>query len=113
MKKSAKKISGGEAQRVAFARATVYEPAVLMLDEFTANLDPANVAMLENAVRGFRTGGGTAIIVSHNILQVKRLGDRVGILIGGRLVETGNVKDVFSHPKHELVRKFLTGEMAW
>lgn len=113
LKKSARKVSGGEAQRAAFARSTVFGPKVLLLDEFTANLDPANSEILEKAVMDFRAKGGCVVLVSHNILQVKRLGDRVGILIGGKMIETGNVKDVFSCPKNELTGKFLSGEMVW
>ena len=113
LKKKAKRISGGEAQRVAFARALVHGPRVLLLDEFTANLDPANVEILERTVREFASSGGTALMASHNILQVKRLGTRVGILMDGRIVESGEVAKVFAHPESEQARRFLSGEMAW
>lgn len=113
LKKNARKVSGGEVQRAAFARATVFGPEVILLDEFTANLDPANSEILERAVQDFKANGGGVLMVSHNLFQVKRLGDRVGILIDGSLIETGDVDAVFSRPENELARKFLTGEMVW
>jgi tungstate transport system ATP-binding protein len=64
-------LSGGEAQRMAFARAIVFKPDVLLLDEPTANLDPANVAKIEEIIRKIRSELGTTIIMtSHNIYQL-------------------------------------------
>jgi len=113
LRKNASKVSGGEAQRTSFARALVFEPKVLFLVEFIANLDPANAEILESVVRDFTSKGGTAVMVTHKLLQVKRLADRMAIVMEGRLVQVGKIKDVFAKPKNELVRKFVTGEMAW
>jgi tungstate transport system ATP-binding protein len=106
-------LSGGEVQRLAFARATVLEPEMLLLDEFTANLDPANIALLEEAVRKYRDGGGTVMMVTHNPAQGKRLADRVCLLLGGRLVETGPSDEFFQKPRTEQGRAFLNGTMVW
>jgi tungstate transport system ATP-binding protein len=106
-------LSGGEVQRLAFARATVLRPELLLLDEFTANLDPANIALLEKAVRKYRDGGGTVMMVTHNIAQGKRLADRVCLLLGGKMVEVGPSEKFFENPETEKGRAFLNGSMVW
>lgn len=111
---SALTLSGGEQQRVAFARATVLHPEVLLLDEFTANLDPANVRLLEDATRRYRaTTGGTVVVVTHNLFQAKRLADRVAFLLDGRFQEVAPVKEFFEAPQRPETRAFLSGEMAY
>lgn len=110
----ARGLSGGEAQRVAFARAAVLQPRLLLLDEFTANLDPANVALLEEAVLRFRAEtGATVLMASHNFLQAKRMADRVGLLLQGRLVEAADTERFFEAPEREETRRFLAGEMVY
>ena len=108
------RLSGGEQQRVAFARATVLRPDVLLLDEFTSNLDPANVRLLESATRRYREETGcTVAIVTHNLFQAKRLADRVGLLLDGRFVEVGPTHAVFENPARPETQAFLSGEMAY
>lgn len=108
------RLSGGEQQRVAFARATVLHPEVLLLDEFTSNLDPANVRLLESATQRYRRETGcTVVIVTHNLFQAKRLADRVGLLLDGIFVEVGPTREVFDNPARPETRAFLTGEMAY
>lgn len=107
-------LSGGEQQRVAFARAAVLRPEVLLLDEFTAHLDPANVRLLEEATRRYRaTTGATVVIVTHNLFQAKRLADRVAFLFDGRFQEVAPAKEFFEAPKRPETRAFLSGEMAY
>ena len=106
-------LSGGEVQRLAFARATVLKPELLLLDEFTANLDPANISILEKGVRNYRDGGGTVLMVTHNLAQGKRLADRVCLLLGGKLVEVGPANEFFEKPATEQGREFLNGTMVW
>lgn len=113
-KEAAAKLSGGEQQRVAFARAIVVRPEVLFLDEFTSNLDPANVRLLEDATRRYRQETGcTVVVVTHNLFQSKRLADRVTLLLDGRLLETAPTAEFFEHPKRPETRAFLSGEMAY
>jgi len=112
-KRAASTLSGGEVQRLAFARAAVLRPDLLLLDEFTANLDPANITMLENGVRRFREGGGTVLMVTHNLAQGKRLADRVCLLLGGKLVEAGPSGKFFDAPETKEARDFLNGTMVW
>ncbi|OGS63539.1 MAG: hypothetical protein A3K59_06330 [Euryarchaeota archaeon RBG_19FT_COMBO_69_17] len=110
----ADRLSGGEQQRIAFARAAVLRPEVLFLDEFTANLDPGNVRLLEQAVlRHRREAGSTIVIVTHNLFQARRLADRVGVLLEGRLAEVGPARDIFEASQTPEVRAFLSGEMAY
>jgi len=108
------RLSGGEQQRLAFARAAVLRPKVLFLDEFTANLDPANVRALEEATLRHRAETGcTTVIVTHNLLQAKRLADRVAFLLDGRFVEVSPTHTFFEDPARPETRAFLSGELAF
>jgi tungstate transport system ATP-binding protein len=107
-------LSGGEAQRMAFARSIVFKPEVLLLDEPTANLDPANVAKIEDVIKKIRGELGTTIIMaSHNIHQVRRLADRVGILLNGELIEVNTKEQIFTHPNDARSYAFINGEFIY
>ena len=113
-KQRARTLSGGEAQRMAFARAIVYDPEILLLDEPTASLDPANVGKIEDIIRRIRDERGTTIIIaSHNIPQVKRIADRVGILLDGELIEVNDKEKIFAAPADRRSEAFLKGEMVY
>jgi tungstate transport system ATP-binding protein len=110
----ASRLSAGEAQRAAFARAIVLRPELLLLDEFTANLDPANVRILEGAVANYRrASGATVVLVTHNLFQAKRLAARVGLLLDGALVETGPVGEFFEGARDPRTRAFVRGDLAY
>ncbi len=110
----ASSLSGGEAQRVALARALIFNPRVLLLDEPTANLDPANIAVIERLVREFREETKmTVIVVTHNVFQARRLCDRVMLLHEGACVEVNDARRFFESPKHALSRAFLSGEVIF
>ncbi|MCZ7382278.1 MAG: phosphate ABC transporter ATP-binding protein [Candidatus Methanoperedens sp.] len=110
----ARTLSGGEAQRMAFARAIVYDPDILLLDEPTANLDPANVAEMEEIIERIRSERGTTIVIAtHNIYQVKRIADRVGILLNGELIEVNSKERIFTAPEDERSAAFIRGEMIY
>ncbi len=109
----ARTLSGGEVQRVALARALVLRPAVLLLDEPTANLDPHNVQLIEEAVqRQNRERGTTVVLVTHNVFQARRLAHRVALLLNGRIVEVAPVPDFFDSPRDPRARAFVRGEMV-
>ncbi len=113
-KQKARTLSAGEAQRMAFARAIVYDPEVLLLDEPTANLDPANVAKIEELIKRIRSELETTIVIAtHNIPQVKRIADRVGILLNGELIEVNSKEGIFAAPEDERSEAFLKGEMIY
>ncbi|MBP7686734.1 MAG: phosphate ABC transporter ATP-binding protein, partial [Thermoflexales bacterium] len=107
----ARTLSGGEAQRVALARAIVLQPEALLLDEPTANLDPYNVGVIEDLVRAH--GAMTIVLVTHNVFQAKRLADRVGLLLSGKLIELGTADQFFSRPIDPRTRAFVNGEMVY
>jgi tungstate transport system ATP-binding protein len=107
-------LSGGEAQRVALARALVIEPAALLLDEPTANLDPYNTSLIEQRIHALRRERQTTcIIVTHNLFQAKRLADRIGLLLQGKLIEVAPRDTFFTHPRDPRTRAFVNGEMVY
>jgi tungstate transport system ATP-binding protein len=107
-------LSGGEAQRVAIARAVAFEPKLLLLDEPTANLDPRNVALIEDMIQGMRRDKGiTVVMVTHNVFQAKRIADQVIYIDEGRIVETGPVEKVFSPQAHVRTRAYVEGRMIY
>lgn len=111
---AAKSLSAGEAQRVAFARAVVVRPDLLLLDEFTANLDPTNVKILEEGVTTYaRDSGTTVVIVTHNMFQAKRLAGRVALLLGGEIVEAADADTFFTSPRDDRTRAFVHGDMPY
>lgn len=110
----ARTLSGGEAQRVSLARGLVLEPEIFLLDEPTANLDPANVRLLENIIlhanRNHRT---TIVLVTHNIWQARRLAQRVAFLFDGELLEVSPTTQFFESPQHPKSVAFIRGELIY
>jgi tungstate transport system ATP-binding protein len=107
-------LSGGEKQRVALARALVVDPEVLLLDEPTANLDPYNVALMEELISAVnREQGTTIVLVTHNVFQARRLSHRAVLLLEGRLVEVGRTEEVFGSPRDPRTAAFIRGEMVY
>lgn len=110
----AQKLSGGEMQRVALARALVIEPTVLLLDEPTANLDPYNIGLIEEIVRQQnRERGTTVVLVTHNVFQAKRLAHRIGLMLGGKIIETNTNPAFFDAPQDSRTAAFVRGEMVY
>jgi peptide/nickel transport system ATP-binding protein len=93
---------------VVIAMALMAEPALLVMDEPTTGLDVTIEAAILELVRELRTRFSTAILfISHNLGTIARLCDRVGVLYAGRLVEVGQVRDVFKRPAHPYTRGLL------
>jgi tungstate transport system ATP-binding protein len=106
--RNARTLSGGEAQRVALARSLVLEPEVLLLDEPTANLDPVSTAKIEQLISYVaRQRNTTMIMATHDMAQGQQLASRIGVLLDGRLVQTGNATDIFRSPRDEAVAHFV------
>lgn len=110
----AKTLSGGEAQRVALARAIVLNPRVLLLDEPTANLDPANVSIIEKIIDKINQDlGTTVILVTHNLFQAKRLAHEIIFLNQGQIIEQNLTGLIFEDPEKAATKAFLQGEMIY
>ena len=114
-KKNARTLSGGEMQRLSFSRATVYSPELLLLDEFAANLDPRNVALLEDMVRAYLAGGQerAVVLVTHNIFQAKRLCHRIALMWDGEIIEVADNKKFFESPDDERTAAFVNGDVVY
>jgi len=109
--RNARALSGGQQQRVALARAWALHPAVLLLDEPTASLDPTAKREVE-ALIAEAAAGRTLVFASHNLGQVKRLASRVVYLEQGRVLADLPVHDFFHGPLPEEARLFVKGELA-
>jgi len=110
----ATRLSGGEMQRVALARALVLRPQLLLLDEPTANLDPASVKHIEKIILNWHQHYNTSVIVvTHNLFQAKRLADESILLIDGRVVEKGETTEFFNNPQRVESKQFLDGTMIY
>ena len=109
----AESLSGGEAQRVSFARALAYEPDVLLLDEPTSDLDPRNTAVLEEAIAEARDRGIGVVVATHDMHQAERVADRVAVLLDERITEVAPAEVVFENPSNDRTRKFISGELVY
>jgi len=103
-------LSGGERARVALARALLAEPRVLLLDEPLASLDPdLRLAMRALVLDLQRETGVTTIIVTHDQEDAVAMGDRIALLIGGRLRQAGTADDLLRRPADAGVARFMGG----
>jgi tungstate transport system ATP-binding protein len=110
---AARSLSGGEAQRVSFARALAYDPDVLLLDEPTSDLDPRNTAVIESAIESARDRGIGVVVATHDMHQAERVADRIAVLLGSDITEVGPAESVFETPRDERTRKFISGELVY
>lgn len=105
-------LSGGEAQKVALARALVFRPRLLMLDEPTANIDPASILHLERIVREYYDEiKPTILMVTHNVQQTKRTCEQVAFMYRGEVLEKGSLEQVFDRGNNPLVKTFIQEDL--
>jgi tungstate transport system ATP-binding protein len=106
--RQAAKLSGGEAQRTSLARAMALKPEVLFLDEPFAALDaPTRQSLLEELRAVLADAGVTALFATHDRGEALALGDRVAVLVGGRVEQVGTADAVFSRPEKVKVARFV------
>lgn len=111
LKKNALSLSGGQQQRLCIARALAVEPEVLLMDEPTSALDPISTARIEELALQLKEKY-TIIMVTHNMQQALRISNRTGFFLMGELVEWGNTKEMFAHPRDLRTRDYLHGNFG-
>ena len=105
----ARMLSLGEQQRLSLVRSLMLRPNLLLLDEPTANLDPASTKIIEDIILNLKMMGIKIIFVTHNILQAKRIADDIIFLNEGKMVEHLNKQEFFSNSKSIEVQNYLNG----
>ena len=105
----ARKLSGGEQQRLALARALARDPEVLFLDEPTASLDPAATAAIEEIVAAVSRRGIKVVMATHDLGEARRLAGEIVMLHRSRVVETGPAASFFNAPQSGEANTFLAG----
>ena len=105
----ARMLSLGEQQRLSLVRSLMLRPNLLLLDEPTANLDPASTKIIEDLILNLKMMGIKIIFVTHNILQAKRIADEIIFLNEGKMVEHLNKQEFFSNSKSIEVQNYLNG----
>jgi tungstate transport system ATP-binding protein len=108
----ARKLSGGEQQRLAIARALARRPHLLLLDEATANLDPGQTKIVEDLVARIAATGVKIVFATHDLGQARRLAGDVALLVKGRVMEHASTATLFSLPASEAARRFIAGELV-
>ena len=107
----ARKLSGGEQQRLALARALARGPQVLFLDEPTASLDPAATKAVEDAIRTVAARGIKVVMATHDLGEARRLAGEIVLMHRGRVAETSEAAAFFNAPKTAEARRFIAGEL--
>src|ERR1700752_963888 len=102
------RLSGGKQQLLCLARALAVNPEVLLLDEPTSSLDPATTEKIEGLIRSL-ADRLTVIMVTHDLAQAARIGDRTALFFDGRLIEEGPTEQLFLAPKHEQTVRYVSG----
>ena len=111
LKDSAIGLSGGQQQRLCIARALATRPAVLLLDEPTASLDPISTQKVEELVYELRRDM-TVVIVTHNMQQAARVSDRTAFMLTGELVEIAATNTLFTTPSDSRTEAYITGRFG-
>ena len=107
----ARRMSGGEQQHLALARALARNPAVLFLDEPTASLDPAATKAFEDVIQTLVARGLKVVMSTHDLGEARRLAGEIVMLHKGRVIETSPASAFFDAPQSAEARKFLSGDL--
>lgn len=104
-------LSGGQQQRLCIARVLALKPEVIMFDEPTSGLDPISTARVEETLRNLKEHY-TIILVTNNVAQAARVGDRTAFLLMGELVEVDSTSKIFTAPKDKRTDDYITGKFG-
>ena len=108
----ARRLSGGEQQRLALARALATNPQVLFLDEPTASLDPAATKGVEEIVQSIAAAGVKIVMATHDLGQARRLAGDVALLVRGKVMEHAPAATLFANPQSCEAAAFLRGDLV-
>jgi len=108
----ARRLSGGEQQRLALARALARDPEVLFLDEPTANLDPAATKAVEDIIVQVAAAGVKIVLATHDLGEARRLAGEVVFMLRGRVRESAPAKSFFAGPATQEAQAFLSGDLV-
>lgn len=101
-------LSGGQKQRVAIARALATNPDVLLCDEATSALDPITTTAILDLLKSINEKMGvTIVIITHEMKVVEQICDKVAVMSEGKIVEEGEVRDVFTNPQSDITKKLV------
>jgi tungstate transport system ATP-binding protein len=109
--RAARKLSGGEQQRLALARALAKDPQVLFLDEPTASLDPAATKAVEDVIRAVAARGIKVVMSTHDLGEARRIAGAIVLMHRGRVVETADTATFFNNPATPEALRFVAGEL--
>ena len=101
-------LSGGQQQRLCIARAIAVDPEVILMDEPCSALDPIATAKIEELIHELK-GRYAMVIVTHNMQQAARVSQKTAFFHLGTLVEYGNTSDIFTNPREERTKDYITG----
>jgi tungstate transport system ATP-binding protein len=108
----ARRLSGGEQQRLALARALARDPEVLFLDEPTASLDPSGTKAVEDIIARVAASGVKVVFSTHDLGQARRLASDIVFLVSGRVAEHTRVQSFFTSPATSQGSAFVRGDLV-
>lgn len=108
----ARRLSGGEQQRLGIARALARRPQLLLLDEATASLDPAQTKIIEDLIARIARSGVKIVFATHDLGQARRLAGDIVFLVKGRVAEHAPADKFFTQPVSEAAHRFLAGDLV-
>ncbi|AMR29992.1 phosphate ABC transporter ATP-binding protein [Mucilaginibacter sp. PAMC 26640] len=111
LQKPATRLSGGQQQRLCIARAVALRPDVILMDEPCSALDPISTAKIEELILKLKKDY-TIVIVTHNMQQAQRIADKTIFMYLGEIIETGDTRQVFNSPDHELTKNYVKGHFG-
>ncbi len=104
-------LSGGQQQRLCIARALSQQPEVLLMDEPTGSIDPIATAHIEQLMKELREDHAI-VLITHSLMEARRIADRVAYFHLGRLVEIGPTEEMFLRPRTDQARAFIEGRLG-